>query len=220
MNAYTVACTAIYGGYDPLHPHVSDPRINEWICYTDDPELSHPDWTVIVEPPRYPHPRMSAKWRKTHPPIYADRSIWLDGSIQVIDSEFVSMLLDPLEQGADMALFRHPHRNNILDEARYSAHMQKYRGLAMVEQVTKYEQRRNTVDLGLWQSTIFSRMHRPHVLQMGAAWQAHCEMSTYQDQLSLPVLIQDYGIDARAIDADPLKNPWFCWHYAQHASAN
>jgi hypothetical protein len=214
-----IAYTAIYGGYDPLHSHIDHPDVAEWICYTDDPELIHPDWTVIVEPARYAHPRLSAKWRKTHPPLLTDRSIWLDGSVQPISPRFVTGFLDLLDAGADMAMFRHPQRDNIFDEVAYSAGMRKYEGLPMAAQAAGYAARRSDArELGLWASTTFAREHRPHVLQMGAAWQAHCELATYQDQLSLPVLIADYGVHVLPVDADLLKNDWFVWHWGKHAS--
>lgn len=215
-----VAYTAIYGGYDPLHPHPEHPGVDAWICYTDDPDLCADGWTTVVEPPRYQHPRMSAKWRKCHPPLEAEASIWLDGSVQVTDPTYVDMLADLIEPGAaEMAFFRHPQRDNIGDEARYSTGMRKYDGLPMIDQADRYMARRGDADrLGLWASTTFARRHTPRVLQMGAAWLAHCEMGTYQDQLSLPVLLADYGVRVAEIPGSLLANPWFVWDWGGHRS--
>jgi predicted O-methyltransferase YrrM len=63
----------------------------------------------------------------------------------------------------------------------------------------------------LWASTVIGRNHTPAVLQMGAAWMAHCDLLTYQDQLSLPVLLDDYGLTVAPIPGWLIGNPWFGW---------
>lgn len=204
-----IVYSSIYGGYDPLRPHPDHSGVEAWLCFTDDPGLTCPGWETVVEPARYEHPRLSAKWRKTHPPD-ADRSIWIDGSVGLVAASYVDVL-DRLLDGADMAFFPHPWRDNIRDEVGASAGMRKYAGLDMDGQVALYEKRKGA-QRGLWASTTFARNHTPAVLQMGAAWMAHCELLTYQDQLSLPVLLDDYGITVAPIPYNLVANPWFGWH--------
>lgn len=205
-----VAYTSIYGHYDPLRPHPDHPDVDAWVCYTDNPALTCPGWETVVEPARYPHPRLSAKWRKCHPPD-ADRSIWVDGSVELFDPAYVDVVCKLLGD-ADMAFIPHPDRTNIRDEAAASLAIaaQKYGGLDVHGQVDRYEARKGPQS-GLWASTTFGRNHTPAVLQMGAAWMAHCELLTYQDQLSLPVLLDDYGITVAAIPGGLLASPWFRW---------
>lgn len=208
-----VAYTSIYGGYDPLRPHPIHPGVDRWVCYTDDPGLVCDGWETVVEPARYAHPRMSAKWRKCHPPD-ADWSIWLDGSVLLTSIDYVDILAKLLATGADLAMFPHPDRGNIRDEAAASLACApaKYTGLDMHGQVDQYEARKPTGGLGLWATTTFARRHATAVLQMGAAWLAHCDLATYQDQLSLPVLLDDYGLTVAPIVGGTLTaNPWFAW---------
>lgn len=207
-----IVATAIYGGYDPLRPHPPHPDVEAWICYTDDPALRCDGWETVLEPARYPHPRLSAKWRKCHPPDAA-QSIWVDGSVRVDDPAYIDMLCGLLN-AADMALFPHPDRDNIRDEAAASLdiHPAKYAGLDMASQVDRYAARKDIDRLGLWASTTFARNHTPDVVAMGAAWFAHCDLATYQDQLSLPVLLDDYGLRVAPIVGGTLTaNPWFTW---------
>jgi hypothetical protein len=203
-----VAFTSIYGGYDPLRTHPDHPGVDQWLCFTDDPDLTCPGWETVVEPARFEHPRLAAKWRKCIPPD-ADRSLWLDGSLDLRSPYYVDVVSDCLDT-APMAFFRHPARDNIRDEADESARMAKYAGLDVHGQVDRYEKRKGPQS-GLWASTTFGRVHTPAVLQMGAAWLAHCDLLTYQDQLSLPVLLDDFGIVPAAIPGRLLDNPWFGW---------
>lgn len=206
-----IAYTSIYGGYDPLRPHADHPDVDAWLCFTDNPDLQAPGWETVIEPARYEHPRLSAKWRKCHPPD-AERSIWVDGSLHVHNPDYFTMLAGLLDT-ADMAFFRHPNRDNIRDEAvaSHAIAWEKYKDCDVHGQVNRYEQRKSTGGLGLWASTTFGRNHTPAVLQMGAAWMAHCDLLTYQDQLSLPVLLDDYGITVAPIPGRLTPNEWFWW---------
>lgn len=210
----TLVCyTSIYGAYDPLRPHPPHPSVDRWVCYTDNPALVCDGWETVVEPARYDHPRLAAKWRKCHPPEGADWSVWLDGSVNLTSGDYIDML-GKLLADADLAMFPHPDRSNIRDEAAASVTIAaaKYGGLDMHGQVDRYEARKLIGSLGLWATTTFARRHTPAVLQMGAAWMAHCDLETYQDQLSLPVLLDDYGLIVAQITEGTLTaNPWFGW---------
>jgi hypothetical protein len=210
-----VAYTAIYGGYDQLKPHPPNSEIGAWICYTDDPDLECDGWEIRYDPlEQFPHPRLAAKWWKCHPPTAA-RSIWIDGSMQLVEPAFVSEMLDPLVY-ADIALFAHPDRTSIIDEAQVSMMMQKYAGLPVMEQAKYYVADWGWADNELWASTTMARNHHSHVLQMGAAWFAECEHWTYQDQISLPPLIRRYQLTPAPLPHTLWRNPWF--GFTRHTS--
>lgn len=213
-----IVYTAVYGAYDFLHPH---PNISdvEWRCYTDDPDISPNGWEIVVEAPRYAHPRMSAKWRKCHPPLDHDMSLWIDGCVEVTHEDFVEQFYGLLNVRHPIALWRHPQRSRVRDEALFSVGLPKYLDLDMIGQVERYWERRNDLDsLGLYASTVIGRLHTPEVLQMGAAWLAHCDLSTYQDQLSLPVLLADYGIEPAIIPESLVHASGFMWRWGDHRS--
>lgn len=205
--------TSIYGGYDRLKPHPQHAAVDQWLCFTDDPTVQCDGWDIVLEPARHPHPRMAAKWRKCHPPE-ADWSIWVDGSV-----EFVPAWIDACLAGlsvADMAMFPHPERTSLIDEARVSLAMRKYAGLPVLEQAQHYIDSWGWHDRELWAATTFARRHTPTVLQMGAAWYSECEHWTYQDQISLPPLLARYGIRPEPFPYSVWRNPWFRLH--AHAS--
>lgn len=202
--------TAIYGGYDPLRPHPDHPGVDEWVCYTDDPTLEMEGWRVVVEAPKYPHPRLAAKWRKCHPP--AGNTLWIDGSVWIQNTDIIEAALDNLGW-AEMTMFAHPNRDCIFPEVEASVGMAKYAGLedAMRRQVNHYRANGWKENAGLWASTVIGRRDVKNVREFGAAWFAHCETFSYQDQLSLPYLLDRYGVRVAPLPYSLTNNPWFLW---------
>lgn len=207
-----ICYTSIFGLYDELKPHPDHPDVTDWLCFTDNPQLRCEGWTVIVEPARFPHPRLAAKWRKCHPPE-SETTLWVDGSMH-----FNFGLIDAMTKGlteSDWVMWAHPDRTSIVAEAAVSATMRKYVGLPLHEQVRHYI-RQGWPDDRLWASTTMARRHTPTVLQAGAAWFAENEHWTYQDQLSLPVILDRYGIEPASLPYSLWRNPWF--GFGPHAS--
>jgi hypothetical protein len=206
-----IVATAIYGGYDTLAPHPDHDEVDRWVCFTDDPDLALDDghgWEIRVEPSRFEHPRLAAKWWKCHPPTGSSaRSLWVDASIVFTDA-LVEEILVNLDRGAELVLFRHPDRTSIVDEAAVSAGMAKYQGLPVEAQARHYLDAWGHADRRLWAAGVIGRHHTSAVLQMGAAWFAECEHWTYQDQISLPPLIDRYRIDVATIHQHLWSSPW------------
>jgi hypothetical protein len=216
-----IAYTAIYGGYDDLKPHPDHPIVTEWVAYTDNPHLVSDEWEVRYWPLPFNHPRLSAKWWKCHPPApdyvpgMAEASVWIDGSVAIHNPEYFDVLAEGLVK-RPLTMFRHPDRDCIYAEADVSRSMMKYIGQPLEAQVGLYHSRGWPANNGLWASTTFARRHTVEVLQFGAAWFAHNELLTYQDQLSLPVLLDQYGLTPAPIPGNLWNNPWF--HVGSHAS--
>lgn len=210
-----IVYTSIYGGYDHLQAHPSCDSVESWICYTDSRTLSAPGWDIVYEEPRYEHPRLSAKWRKCHPPS-CTRSLWLDGCVALTNPTFIDVVCELLTRD-DIAMFQHPERTNIRDEARASLELcpEKYGPYDLEGQVAHYARTRQLQE-HLWASTVIGRVHSERVLQMGAAWMAHCELLTYQDQLSLPILLDDYNISVGIIEGTLESNSWLTWEWGWH----
>lgn len=209
-----IAYTAIYGGYDDLKPHPEHPYVDRWLCYTDNQDIDAQNWDVIIDPGRFQHPRLSAKWHKCHPPV-ADSTVWLDGSIEMHNTGLIDAILENL-QVCDWTMFSHPVRTTILDEAQASVPLHKYHGLPIMEQVQHYLDQ-GYPDTTLWATTTIGRDHSQRVLQASAAWFCENERWTYQDQLSLPPVLHRFGIDPKPLPYSLWGNPWFdLRHHASH----
>jgi Protein of unknown function (DUF616) len=227
--------TAIFGGYDDLHPPVPQSVPTDFLCYTDAPALASPGLWRVMHERRVPdlHPRMRAKWLKTHPHVlfpagrppagrYSaldprrlwrryDAVIWIDGSIRVTSENFARDLAACL--GPDgIACFRHPNRDCIYEEAEKSLRWAKYQGMPIREQAESYRREGFPAHHGLMAGGIIARGTRaPHLAAIDEAWWQENLRWTYQDQLSLPVVLWRQNRTIAWIPGELWRNPWFEW---------
>ena len=187
-----VYCT-IYGSYDIPKHTVECRGVKEWRLYTDNPAIVAPGWNVVVESPPVPdgtHPRMLAKWRKCVPPEDFEDSLYIDGSVVLHTSELVDSVVSI---DSEWCMYPHPARDCILDEAHASTH-NKYAGLPVLDQAHSYIQNGHGTHSGLWACGIIGRKHTGRVVDAGKEWYSECCKWTYQDQISLPVVLKKYGV--------------------------
>lgn len=215
METRPVVYTAIFGGYDELRPYPATAHC-DFICFTDDAALATPGWTVKVVAPRRGHPRMDAKYFKLMPhEVLPDHevSLWLDASLNPRRS-FVADALASLAS-APLALFNHPERACIYDEASFCADMPKYRSQRVREQVEAYRRTGYPAGAGLYACGVLARRHHdPTLRAVNEAWWRENLAWTWQDQLSLPVVLRQHGLTPALMPGDLWHNEWFT--YAGH----
>lgn len=208
MSTVTVI-TAIYGGYDSLKEPEPQTVDVEWICVTDDPGLKSDAWKVVVEPRPELHPRMAAKAPKFCPHLYAPATptIWIDAAFRVAAPDFAARMLDLLNRSS-WAMFAHPWRDCIYDEANASVELLKYRGQPIGEQVAAYRELGHPAHGGLWATGVIGRRFSEPATRLGRAWWEECERWTIQDQLSFPFLTRLFAIRPVAIPGDIYQTAW------------
>jgi hypothetical protein len=197
--------TAIYGGYDPLREQPEIPEV-EYVCFTDDPSLDAKPWQVEHRPPRYKYPRLSAKYFKMlpHEVLPHPLTVWIDASVTITDPTFPKTFVASATDG--LALFPHPDRRDVYEEADYSLTMPKYKGLPLQEQVAHYGLPRNS---GLYACTVMARQDQRWVRKLGRKWLREIERWSYQDQLSLPYLVWTHGWRVNLFPDYLWVNRWF-----------
>lgn len=235
---HAVLYTAIFGGYDTLKQPKSQDASCDFVCFTDQkmpPRVGA--WRVIhVKTGHEVHPRTQAKQFKilSHRVFpggrlalrYApwsrrrrvDLSIWVDASLQIKSATFVTDMRNRLGDG-HWAMFVHPDRDCIYDEALVSMTMRKYRDLPIRPQMETY---RSVVPphSGLYACTVIvrrepsgERLERAHEL-----WWNENITWTYQDQLSLPFVLRHVGgCDPVGIVESLWRNQWFDFLPHTHA---
>ena len=225
---HSVVYTAIFGGYDTLKQPPPQDEPCEFICYTDGKMPSRIGaWRVIhVKTDHKLHPRMQAKRFKIlshrifpgawYMPFSfrrrVDLSIWIDAGLQITSSTFVKDMRHKLGDG-EWAMFIHPDRDCIYEEASASITMTKYQHVPIFPQVEAY---RPVVPPhgGLYACTVIvrrepstERLKRVHVLW----WEENVKW-TYQDQLSLPFVLRCVdGCDPVVISDCLWRNEWFAF---------
>jgi hypothetical protein len=222
--------TAIFGNYDDLKQPVGQNEPCDFICFTDTPMPSRVGvWRVIqVKTDTNVHPRMQAKRFKLlshrifphgrlaarYAPFAirrrADLSIWIDANLQIKSPTFVQDMRNILGNG-DWAMFVHPDRDCIYDEAVASLPMRKYQGLPILRQVEAY---RTAVPAhgGLYACTILVRREplAERLERLNELWWDENVKWTYQDQLSLPFVLRCAGgCNPAGIACHLRQNDWF-----------
>ena len=146
--------TAIFGGYEKTCKHYAFQSVPvDFFCFTDDPTLHCPGWTVVTKPyhklalideiklnasrelnslHQNQHPFNIAKFYKTSfhkiPILWGyDAIVWVDGTVFFHSSSAMEQLLRRMDQrGQNMIVFEHIRNGNLRAEAEASAHQCKY----------------------------------------------------------------------------------------------
>ncbi|MBV8720623.1 MAG: DUF616 domain-containing protein [Candidatus Eremiobacteraeota bacterium] len=191
-----VVYTAIYGKHTDLKSHDTSPY--PFVCFTDDEMIASEDvqnaWDVRVLASdwmgtRGKSPRLQAKRVKLFPPDTLpkhDVSIWIDASIRVTDTQkLVDACLAALGDN-DIAVFKHPERNDVLEEAKASSKMKKYDGFDLCKQAEHYHSVGLPTPSGLYAGGVIARRSTPRVRKLMEHWWGENVAWSPQDQISFP----------------------------------
>jgi hypothetical protein len=177
------------------------------------------------------NPRMRAKWYKMHPHLLFPRgrpgwrenrrlrlvhplrrydyTIWIDGSIAPKSEHFARDLVGAVG-ASGIAVFKHPDRDCIYDEAKESVRWAKYNGLPIMQQVESYRAEGYPEHHGLMAAgVIVRRTGLASLARMDEAWWQENLRWTCQDQLSLPVVQWRLGLTNEWIPRHLWFNPWY-----------
>lgn len=212
MTTDVVCYTAIYGeGYDA--PKDVTGIGCRTVLYTDRPGLEADakanGWEEVrVEVfDRLPTAMLRAKWWKCRPEVATDDaaiSLWIDGSITPY-AGYAAKCVDALTD-VDMALTPHPWRDCIYDELEASVGLPKYDDEAMRAQCDAYQLMGHPPHWGLFASGAIARRNTRTVRELGAVWWRENLDRSWQDQLSLPVVVRNASGMRWAANM-----PWATW---------
>ena len=147
-------------------------------------EAERNGWVAIIDPQPGVHPRMASKKPKWCPGAYRElddfpTQVWVDGSY--VPSVYMPEVFD----FAPWAMFPHPARDCLVDEAHTSMQMGKYRSYPVGRQADVYVEAGMPTHWGLWENGL-------HVRNLAAAgrvelfddiwvevqqWGPQCQMS-------------------------------------------
>lgn len=202
-----VCYTSIMGNYDTLKEplHITDGW--EYVCYTDQ-DIKSKHWTIERVPERGVR---SARKIKVLPPFDADVSLWMDGSFQIhgcID-DFVSLALD-----ADAMLLKHPHRDNVFQEAMAVTRLKKDSEGTVNAQVRRYRDENFIQRQYLPATGIIYRVHNDRTKEFQKVWWEEIENGSHRDQLSFNYAAQKSEYKWKIIYQSiyDKSNPFFFLH--------
>jgi hypothetical protein len=219
--------TACFGGYDTLRPQAAQDIEVDWMAVVDRPLGVPWPWHPYILRPTDEHPRVGAKFHKLQPPVHGQADVvWIDANTEIISPSFVRRALAARRNG--IAVWRHPQRDCIYAEAEASLRLapEKYSVQPLLAQVESYRAEGHPARAGLYAcGTVAWDWSQPAALALGTAWLNECLRWSYQDQLSLPVVLRRAGIKPGIFPAGqierrgrgPLGNRWQLIH--PHLSA-
>jgi hypothetical protein len=209
VTSRTAIYTCVTGSYNVLQPCIEIPDV-DWIAFGDDPNTVTNGWELrVIDRKPGLSPRRMAKAPKMRPDLFIPEysaSLWIDGTVQV-DSPTIIEALD-WTAGSGVAMFRHPERTDIRDEADVSLRMPKYRQEPIALQVEHYLDQGFPRYAGLWAGGIIARENTDLVRKMGEMWLAEVDRWSIQDQISLPFVLAKLGITPGAFPGSLYSNPW------------
>jgi Protein of unknown function (DUF616) len=139
-----------------------------------------------------------------------DVTIWIDASVLIRSRSFARDILGFIGQSG-WAMFSHPKRDCIFDEASVSAGMAKYHAMPIQEQVDYHRKTGVKAKSGLYACGVIARKEPlPESLRKASElWWNENVVWTYQDQLSLPFVLNQLKIGIDRIEGDLWNNKWF-----------
>ena len=144
--------------------------------------------------------RRNSRVAKMLPHLYftSEYSIYIDGNIRLLKSpeELISKHL----KDHDIAVYKHPTRDCLYDEATKCA----VKGLddpeTIIEQVKAYEDAGFPKHIGLAECGIIFRRHTDKVREFNEAWWAEYCRYSCRDQISFMYVLNKVGLPCNIID--------------------
>lgn len=157
-------------------------------------------WKMFPASKKFWSDRRNSRLPKLIPHKYLDTeySIWLDGNLSLLvpAQELVDKYLD----GYDIAVFRHPVRSCLYQEAIECAKRGLDEPEAIIEQVKSYENEGFPKNQGLGENMLILRRHTKKVEQFNDAWLAEYVRFSTRDQLSFMYCADKVGLPVNFIE--------------------
>lgn len=195
-NKNIVVYTCITGFYDDLLPPREIESGIDYICLTDQSTLHIAGWKMQLIPPEFGQFALANRFAKMHPhlvfPEY-EISVYIDGNIEIISE--LRLLVRQALVNQDIALYEHPFRDCVYEEARECAAIGHDWHWTIKKQMKIYKQNNFPVGHGMFEcNVIFRRHNSPAVRSLMEAWWDEFTNGVKRDQLSFTYLAWKLGV--------------------------
>jgi hypothetical protein len=227
--------TANFGGIDDLKPLPAHDGIDAFY-YTDREVLGTAvqeavkTWTRVIVP-NYPRHDFNSRLRGRYFKHQIHRLdevrdhrwlVWADSSLRFHDLDFIHQAAARLARTRvhrRVLLVPHPDRKTISEEFRFIQEeidkastylVPRYAAEKMPEQMEYFRSRGWNLHAPLWCGTVWMIENAEPLRRAWDAWWDQNLRFGMMDQLSLPVILDDHGIEPQALPVS-LKNEYFTW---------
>ncbi len=211
-----VVYTCLFGYSEALNafPREPDDRIDH-ICFTDDPDLRSDVWRVVCMPRTLLDPVREAKRIKIRAHRFLadyDESLYIDNTVRLKKPARVLFEQYIDRSAAPLAMFRHPWRGCVYDEAQAVIDAGFDTADNVNAQMAFYRSAGHPVAAGLYTAAFLLRRHHdPSLVALMETWFEQVVRYSYRDQLSFPVAVRLHGFRPMIIDSGFLANDILEW---------
>lgn len=212
----TCVYTVLLGSYDALLPQpVAADSDSEFICFTDDPEMSSDTWRTVLVEPRFPQDlhRSSRVYKILGHEVLDDfdATLCIDASVRlrVTPEKIIEAWLT---DGVDMALAKHSYREQVLDEFDEVVRLNYDDRSRVYEQLVDYSiAYPDVLEAHPHWGGMLVRRRTPAVAAAMRLWFDHVLRYSRRDQLSLMVALQHGGLEYASIELDNFDSDVHEW---------
>ena len=186
--------TALFGGYDDLRPPLIRPSGVDFICFTDC-DLEVEGWRTIRVAVEDDAVRESRRYKILCHRYLADydASLYVDASTLIAGD--IGRFVQRWCRGRAFAMWQHPQRDDVYDEAVAVLVQRKADPGRVVNQILAYEAAGLPRATGLVEASFMWRDHRDDdVMRLMEAWDEEVGAHSRRDQISLGFLMWRLGI--------------------------
>ena len=191
--------TAITGGKDTLKD-TQNTLGAKFVAFTDKPFESKV-WERRDACNEFTDPVRNAKKHKILPHLYfpdAEYSLWIDGSISL--KVPLDDLIHKYLQNTDIAMFPHPYRNCLYDEALTCITLGLDNPDTIKKQVEEYNLEGYLPRRGLFETTVILRRHTNEIRAFNETWWDEIVWGSRRDQISLPYVLHKTATDVAIME--------------------
>lgn len=212
----TCVYTVLLGGYDALlEQEVAAGSDSEFICFTDDPQLSSDTWEIVRVAPRFPQDlHRSSRVLKIlgHERLAEfDSTLCIDASVRLRRDPRL-IIEDWLTGDVDMALAAHSYRDQIVDEFDEVIRLNYDDRARVYEQLVDYSiAYPDVLEARPHWGGMLVRRRTPEVEGAMRLWFDHVLRYSRRDQLSLMVALLHGGVRFRSLELDNFGSEYHEW---------
>lgn len=198
----SLAYSVLFGNYDTPPKILSDEELN-FFMFTDQPEKVSKPWIAIYVDPSTFGPQRTNRYFKCLAHILfpkTQRCIYIDASFSTLKP--LSLLLQIYDKSR-FALFRHPERDDVTEEAEACKRQGKDDSEVLDAQLERYRAVGLPSPSSCYNGGVLIRdLSDSTVISINEAWCDEIAVGSVRDQISLPFVLWRFGLEPDIIEGN------------------
>jgi hypothetical protein len=212
FESQSVIITSITNSYDLLKEIPFEFKGQASAVAFMDPIQESASWKVLNAPTDSSDSCRNAKRPKILPHLYfpyAEYSLWIDGSVEIISPISLNTLIERYLRSSDIAVFKHRVRKCIFTEAEACIRSKRDNPNTIRRQIAKYKYESYPRSRGLAECCVILRRHTPKIQLLNEVWWDEIVRHSRRDQLSFDFVCWKLRLKYERFNGTIGKNLYF-----------